>query len=199
MRFIVTPQAGGLGQGFPLAAPAGSTEEAVYRNEGALPRLRLAERLRVESPAASRQRLFAGRAEPGLVGVDADPGLVLSPGADPPGEILSASWGLDAVGCRARLARPALLVLADLAYPGWQVSVDGERRPLLVADGLLRAVALSPGEHAVSFRFLPPRLALYRGLRWAAWLLLIAAAAAGLWPRRPWRRGRAAPVKEAAA
>ncbi len=199
VRFIVTPQAGGLGPGFPLAAPAGSTEEAIYRNEGALARLRLVEQVRVEPPAASRQRLFAGRAEPGLVGVDADPGLAFSPGAGEPGEVLTATWDLDAVDCSVRLARPALLVLADLAYPGWQVSVDGERRPLLAADGLLRAVALAPGEHAVSFRFEPPRLALYRGLRAAAWVLLLGLAAAGLWPRGTWRRGRPLAAEEAPA
>jgi len=198
VRFIVTPQTGGLGPGFPLAAPAGSTEEAVYRNEGALPRLRLAERLRVEAPAASRQRLFTGRTEPDVVAVEADPGLRLSPAEGAPGEVSATSWGLDTIDCRARLDRPALLVLADLAYPGWQVSVDGQPRPLLLADGLLRAVALEPGDHAVSFRFLPPRLALYRGLRGTAWLLLLALAAAGLAPRGGWRRGRLAPAKEAA-
>lgn len=189
VRFLISPRAVGLGPGFSLASPAGSTEEAVYRNENALPRLRLAERVLVEPAAASRERLFAGGAEPGLLYLDRDPGLALAPAASAPGEVLAPQWGLDSVECRARLTRPALLVLADLAYPGWRVEVDGKERPLLLADGLTRAVALEPGEHSVRFRFAPPRLALYGGLRWTAWAALLALALAGL---APWRRKREA-------
>ncbi|MBM4117689.1 YfhO family protein [bacterium] len=184
VRFLVSPRALGLGPGFSPAGPAGSTEEAVYRNENALPRLRLAERVRVEPAAASRQRLFTGQAEPGLVYLEREPALAFAPAATPPGELLAPQWGLDEVACQVRLARPALLVLADLAYPGWRVEVDGVERPLLLADGLLRAVALEAGEHTVRFRFLPPRLALYGALRWTAWAALLALAGAGFAPRR---------------
>ena len=60
---------------------------------------------------------------------------------------------------RARLRvgtpRPAVLVLADLHWPGWRVTVDGEERPLLRADYLFRAVAVEPGQHTVEFRYAP--------------------------------------------
>jgi hypothetical protein len=60
---------------------------------------------------------------------------------------------------RARLRvgtpRPAVLVLADLHWPGWRVTVDGEERPLLRANYLFRAVAVEPGQHTVEFRYAP--------------------------------------------
>jgi hypothetical protein len=48
-----------------------------------------------------------------------------------------------------------ILVLADLWYPGWKATVDGQPRPILRADGWLRAVALSPGSHRVEFSYSP--------------------------------------------
>lgn len=50
---------------------------------------------------------------------------------------------------------PALLILSEVAYPGWQASIDGQAAPLLRADYILRAVPVPPGEHTVSFNFRP--------------------------------------------
>ncbi len=50
---------------------------------------------------------------------------------------------------------PSYLILADLDYPGWQVQVDGETRPILRADGVMRAVALDAGHHVVRFSYHP--------------------------------------------
>ncbi len=56
---------------------------------------------------------------------------------------------------RARTEEPAYLILADLAYPGWRATVDGVEPPILVADGVFRALALSPGEHEIVFSYKP--------------------------------------------
>lgn len=71
---------------------------------------------------------------------------------------------LDATG-------PGLLILSEIAYPGWQVWVDGAQAPLLVSDQLLRAVRLSPGEHAVSFEFHPASVAAGWGIGLLFWML----------------------------
>ena len=50
---------------------------------------------------------------------------------------------------------PGTLVLSEIAYPGWQVTVDGERGQVETIDGLLRGVPLSVGQHEVVFTFRP--------------------------------------------
>ncbi|HMF08512.1 MAG TPA: hypothetical protein VKJ00_05210 [Thermoanaerobaculia bacterium] len=54
-----------------------------------------------------------------------------------------------------------ILVVTDLAYPGWKVELDGRPAPLLRSDGYLRAVALPAGEHRVVFQYRP--LSVYAG------------------------------------
>ncbi|HZU75518.1 MAG TPA: YfhO family protein, partial [Dehalococcoidia bacterium] len=83
---------------------------------------------------------------------------------------------------------PALLVLTDTYYPGWQAFVDGQPAPLLRGDVLFRVVPVPAGEHEVEFRFEPQSLRL--GLlitACAAVLALGALVAAGLSLRRPVR------------
>jgi hypothetical protein len=43
----------------------------------------------------------------------------------------------------------------ELRTAGWTASVDGERRPLLPANGLFQAVPVSPGDRRVVFEFSP--------------------------------------------
>ncbi len=50
---------------------------------------------------------------------------------------------------------PALLVLAENAYPGWQVTVDGVAAESLTAYTSLRAVCVPAGEHVVEWVFRP--------------------------------------------
>jgi hypothetical protein len=57
---------------------------------------------------------------------------------------------------------PGLLVLSEIAYPGWRVRVDGVPQPLEIVDGLFRAVRLLPGWHEVVFEYRP--LSLWLGL-----------------------------------
>ena len=50
---------------------------------------------------------------------------------------------------------PALLVLAETAYPGWQVTVDGEPVAWQKAYTSLRAVCVPAGEHLVEWHYRP--------------------------------------------
>lgn len=52
-------------------------------------------------------------------------------------------------------ARAGVLVLHDLAYPGWIVRVDGREAPLLRANLLFRGVGVPAGHHVVEFSFHP--------------------------------------------
>ncbi len=57
---------------------------------------------------------------------------------------------------------PGLLVLSELAYPGWVVEVDGQPAEIETAVGILRAVSLDSGTHEVMFEYRPASL--YWGL-----------------------------------
>jgi hypothetical protein len=68
---------------------------------------------------------------------------------------------------------PGLLVLTDLFYPGW-IAEEGDRRlEVLRADGLFRAVALSPGSHRVIFRYRPLSHLIGAAVTGAALLILL--------------------------
>jgi hypothetical protein len=51
-----------------------------------------------------------------------------------------------------------VLVLHDIYYPGWEVTIDGERRPILRANLLFRGVEIGKGRHKVEFVFRPTSL-----------------------------------------
>ena len=50
---------------------------------------------------------------------------------------------------------PALLILSEIHYPGWQATVDGQPTPILRAYYTLRAVPVPAGEHTVELSFRP--------------------------------------------
>lgn len=81
-----------------------------------------------------------------------DPGIP-SGSADSVGTATITAYGLHQVAVTTEGSRPAVLRLADLYYPDWQVTVDGKPAPLLRADHALRAVAVPAGRHEVVFTF----------------------------------------------
>jgi len=86
-------------------------------------------------------------------------------------------------------ARPAILILSEIDYPGWTVSVDGKAARGLRGDYLLRGVALAAGRHEVLFTFAPASLRhglLASAVAGAACLALVALPRA----RRAARAGR---------
>lgn len=52
---------------------------------------------------------------------------------------------------------PALLVVNDAWYPGWQVRVDGQQHFLYRVNYDFRGVFVGSGEHAVEFTYEPPQ------------------------------------------
>lgn len=80
---------------------------------------------------------------------------VVSPDGDDPGtaEIRAETPGSVTIATTG--ASPALLVLADLAYPGWRAEIDGAPVPVLTVDGVLRGVVVPAGSHVVTYRYRP--------------------------------------------
>ncbi len=81
------------------------------------------------------------------------------------------------------------LVLADSAYPGWHVSVDGRAAHAKTVDSLFRGVDVGAGVHRVVWTFRP--LSLRIGLWISALTLLLMGGATLAWPRVLRRRSRA--------
>ncbi|MCA1817325.1 MAG: hypothetical protein LC746_13200 [Acidobacteria bacterium] len=52
--------------------------------------------------------------------------------------------------------QPALLVVSEIFYPGWEASVDGKRERIRLTDFLLRGVAVPAGRHRVEMRYSAP-------------------------------------------
>ena len=66
------------------------------------------------------------------------------------------SWSPNKIDILVR--GPGKLVLSEISYPGWEVSVDGIDTAISTSDELLRSVDLSEGDHQVNFRFVPVSL-----------------------------------------
>ena len=65
----------------------------------------------------------------------------------------------ESVTVETRSEGSGLLVLSDVFYPGWEVTVDGVPTQVFPTNLMMRAVFLEPGTHRVVFEFDPPNLA----------------------------------------
>jgi len=92
-----------------------------------------------------------------------------------PAEVLSRSPN----EIRVKASGPGELVFAEISYPGWLATVDGEEVPLDEAEGLLRSLPLEAGEHLVRLRYRPLRV--YLGLAISLLTLLVCTL---LWVKR---------------
>lgn len=68
----------------------------------------------------------------------------------------------NSVTCSVEMMEPGMLVLADLDYPGWSVTVDGRPAESIRVDGQFRGVRLEPGSHRVVWNYRP------RSVLWGA-------------------------------
>jgi hypothetical protein len=150
----------------------------IYRNTRALPRAFLVDRQRsVQGEEAALAAVTEDATDTRRVAVIEGrlPGLVehtLPAPSGGPGTARLVSYEAERVVARASTARPALLVLTDIHYPGWRAWVNGRPVPVERVDYLLRGVLIPPGTHTVELR--------YRPASWRAGWILSVVAASGL-------------------
>jgi hypothetical protein len=160
----------------------------LYENEHPHDRARLVTEVVVEPDAdAALERLRTLDLQRAAI-VDRPVALPRSPAPAPEHaglaqEVRLVRYSAQEVVLETRSPAPALLVLADSAYPGWRSTVDGRPAEVVRANRLLRAVAVPAGIHQVRFWFDPWSVKL--GLAVSA-LAIGANALLLAW----WRRGR---------
>jgi hypothetical protein len=128
------------------------------------------------------ERLNAAGFDPFATAVLSKP-VAVGPGDSSSDEVTLTHFDSGRVTLHARLGAAGLLVLGEVTYPGWRVYVNGAPARLFEADGVLRAVALPPGEWQVDFRFQP--IAFYVGLAISLLTILTLIGSAVLARRRP--------------
>ena len=109
--------------------------------------------------------------------VETDPATVAGWGltGSAPGTAQLTAYAPERIVVETASDAPALLVLRDAFYPGWQATIDGAPAQIYPADLLFRGVALPAGAHEVVFVYDPPAWRWGRILSGAGivvWLLL---------------------------
>jgi hypothetical protein len=63
------------------------------------------------------------------------------------------AYAPESIRVTATTSATGLLVLSEVAYPDWEVFVDGQPAGAYVVDHLFRGVVLPPGTHVVEWRY----------------------------------------------
>jgi len=82
----------------------------------------------------------------------------------------------------AVLKTPGLVVLADVNYPGWTLTLDGRPAEILRVNRAMRGAAVGAGEHRLLYRYEPLSFRLGLGLSAAGLVGLISLALGGRGP-----------------
>ena len=134
-------------------------EVHIYENPEALPKVFLVDQSQNLAPKDVLARLASKDFDPRkTVLLEGSPSSTAGSGSSAsqsPGDARLTSYKRDTITVEASASQPSWLVLTDVNYPGWHVSLDGHEQPVLTADYILRAVKLEPGKHTVEFWFLP--------------------------------------------
>ena len=105
----------------------------------------------VQEPDGSRPRAVVGADQlataPGLAGL-----ALAAPGAVA-GALIS--YQPDDITISVDAPRAGLVVLNELAFPGWTVTIDGAAATPLVGNTVLRAALVEPGHHELHWHFQP--------------------------------------------
>ncbi|MGQ9828876.1 MAG: YfhO family protein [Roseiflexus sp.] len=175
VRYIIFPPGSQTAARYPgLELVHESDEGRIYYNPNALPRAWLV--YRVETiPDDEAQLDYMARPDFDPATVVVVPTSVPTTGPAPtaPDPTPAVTYTPNTVIVTAAPSAPAILVLADAWYEGWEVLVNGAPAPILRVNYALRGVWLPPGSHTVEFVY-RPRPFLIGGLISLATLVVLA-------------------------
>ena len=116
--------------------------------------------------------------------LDTDPHVSLGGAAAESAQARIVRYRLNDVTIDVDSPAPAFLRLADLWYPDWVATVDGQPVSILRADYLLRAVPVPAGHHRVEFRFQSKAVSVGLALSVVGLVIALALLLAGVGLRR---------------
>jgi hypothetical protein len=103
------------------------------------------------------RRVFDPRALAWIETDDPRPLARFVPGTepDPTERVAITRYEPQRVELEARLKRPGLVILADVYYPGWTLTLDGQPTAILRANRLMRGAAVGAGTHRLVYTYDP--------------------------------------------
>ncbi len=76
---------------------------------------------------------------------------------------------------QTNIEKPGVLILAESAYPGWKVFVDGKEKQCLWLNLLFQGVEIDKGKHRVEFIYSPDKFGIYIFISCISVLLFLSA------------------------
>ncbi len=133
----------------------------IYENLRVLPRAWLVPRVRSLTEEEVLQTVHKGQFAEGtpfdpLKVALVEKGLPLDFGeGDPQARVVLVEYRANSLKLLTHSQSPAFLVTGEVAYPGWQVVIDGQGAAWVRTDYVLRGVVVPAGDHVVTFRYRP--------------------------------------------
>ena len=78
--------------------------------------------------------------------------------ADPGESVVVTNPSPQRVELRASLTRPGLVILSDVFYPGWRLTIDGKETPVLRSNRMMRGAPVGAGLHFLVYTYEPMAL-----------------------------------------
>jgi hypothetical protein len=115
---------------------------------------------RVENSSQAIALMLGDDFDPERVALVEDPppdvvALLDGPAAEPAAPLRVARPNSDRITIDATLPRPALVVVSEQFFPGWEARVDGKPVALAKVNAVLMGVAVAEGSHHITLEFLP--------------------------------------------
>ena len=157
VRYVVAPPGHSPPEGWKRLHE--SDEGQLLENPGVLPRAFVPRRLHYEPDEARQVALLEGIrsfAEEGVIGGERPAGASGNEAlANGEASVRVASYEPQRMTLDVDARHPALVATSMTAWPGWKLTVDGARTPLVPYNHAFLAFRVPPGRHTAVLRYMP--------------------------------------------
>ncbi len=144
----------------------------VFENKRWMPRAWLvAEAVVVSSHGAALAAIKEAGFDPRHQVVLEKPVEVKLAGQPASGQVTISDYAPNRIKLIAETSQPAIVVLSEVYYPGWEAILDGKPANLLRANWTFRAVAIEAGRHEIELRFRPSSFLISGAISALSWLI----------------------------